>query len=173
MSTRYDKCGPDVTKLVKQAMKDWHTDLHEQGVTVQCVFAYATDKKGRPLPGVKRNGVPGAAKVGITSLQDRARGIPDAKVTIDGFVWDRLDEQERVALIDHELEHLQLKGGKEPRDDLDRPKLKMKRHDWEVWGFESIVKRHGVKALDFQAAQQFRDKFGQLLMWAEDQRKVG
>ena len=41
-------------------------------------------------------------------VQDRARGIADAKLTIDDSVWRDLSERVDAALLDHELTHLQV-----------------------------------------------------------------
>jgi hypothetical protein len=180
MPVTYEKCGDNVVAVMRRMIKEHHPDLIEAKATIQCLFANAgEDKKGNAKPAVKRQGVACAAKVKIVSLKDRAAGNADAEIILDEHVWNRLTKEERDALFDHELEHLTPKreGGHDgapiETDDLGRPKFKMKQHDWEVWGFASIVERHGNAALDFQAAQQFKDKFGQLLMWAENKELVG
>jgi hypothetical protein len=180
MPTTYEKCGDNVVSVMRRMIKEHHPDLIEADVKIQCLFANAgKDKQGNHKPAVKRQGVACSAKVRIVSLKDRAAGNADSEIILDENVWNRLSKEEREALFDHELEHLipKREGGHDgapiETDDLGRPKLKLKPHDWEVWGFQSIVERHGKAALEFQAAQQFRDEFGQLLMWAEDKELVG
>ena len=40
------------------------------------------------------------------------------------------------------------------RDDLDRPKLRLRPHDWEIGGFGLIVSRHGANSLELQACRE-------------------
>lgn len=180
MPVTYEQCGDNVLSVMNRMTKAHHPNLIAADVKIQCLFANAgKDKTGAHKPAVKRQGVACAAKVRIVSLKDRAAGNADAEIIIDENVWEKLSKEERDALFDHELEHLipktqgNAKDAPVEFDDLGRPKLKIKPHDWEVWGFQSIVERHGKNALDFQCAQDFRDKFGQLLMWAEDKQLVG
>ena len=81
----------------------------------------------------------------VNSEKHRAQGLPDASIVIDQDAWGDLSDQSRIALIDHELEHLEryLRAKNEPlEDDLGRPKLKVKLHDWQLGGFRSISERH-------------------------------
>ena len=53
------------------------------------------DESGATRPWCRRSkqrGYPVAARIQITSLQDGARGIADAKLTIDDSVWRELSE---------------------------------------------------------------------------------
>ena len=43
----------------------------------------------------------------MTPFKLRCRGLSDATLTVDGPKWDALSESERIALIDHELQHLE------------------------------------------------------------------
>lgn len=94
---------------------------------------------------------------------------------IDGYEWNKASDRQRLALIDHELEHLALIENKptkkEPnltgfkRDDLGRPKLKTRPHDWELAGFQTIALRHGENSHEARQFAAFRDEFGQLNMF--------
>ena len=161
MSTTYEQCGPDVEKLIVKAMGEWHTDLKAAGVTIDAIFARKFNSDEEPEPAVTAHGATAAAKIAITSLQDRARGLKDAKLTIDGNVWDGLSTQSRIALIDHELEHL---NAGEERDDLGRPKLKMSKHDYVLAGFLSIIDRHGQDAIEHREMTRFQGEHGQLFL---------
>jgi hypothetical protein len=161
MGTTYEACGDDVHKLVAKAMGEWHLELKASGVTIDAVFARKLDSDENPVPAVTAHGSTAAAKIGITSLEDRARGLKDAKLTIDGHVWDGLSAQSRIALIDHELEHL---NAGEERDDLGRPKLKMSKHDYVLAGFLSIINRHGQNAIEHREMTRFQGEHGQLFL---------
>jgi hypothetical protein len=161
MGTTYEVCGNDVQKLLSKAMSEYHPDLAAHKVTVQAVFARNYDKEQNPVPAVKMHGHPAAAKISVTSLQDRARGLADAKLLIDGNKWEHLSQETRIALLDHELEHL-IAG--EERDDLGRPKLQTRHHDYLLAGFESILQRHGNKAIEHREMTNFQTEYGQLFL---------
>jgi hypothetical protein len=153
-----------------------HQELRTAGVTIDCLFADpGTDAAEEPLP-LKLGGYPVAAYVRRIGLKDRAKGMADAEIVIDANTWKGLAEAKRVALIDHEVTHLRVKQAKDggvDRDDLGRPKLVMRLHDHQIGIFKDVIERHGKDALDHYVAKEFTEDMGQLLMWAEDKRKVG
>lgn len=172
MPTTYEACGDAVNELIAATIEKYYPDLLRLEATVAAVFVAKTDKEGIPETGLKRNGYPAAAKIQVTPLADRARGMADAKLTIDRYSWDRLAEHARAALIDHELYHLELKVGEDDDgnpiecDDLGRPRLKCRPHDWEMTGFAEVAARHGENALEVQAVKAFRAEYGeQLRLW--------
>ncbi len=172
MGTTYEACGGAVDALIATTIKAHHPDLHRLEATVAAVFVVKVDKEGTPQVGLKRNGLPAAAKIQVTPLADRAREMADAKLTICQYAWARLNENQRLALIDHELQHLELKptededGAPVEVDDLGRPRLKLRPHDWELAGFQAVVERHGENALEALQIQRFRADFGeQLALW--------
>lgn len=161
--TTYQAADGTVADLVQRVMREHHPALADTGVTVSVVMAAKETEEEGAVPALKRNGLDIAAKIQVASLVDRARGLPDTKLTVDQFAWDRLAERSRIALIDHELEHLQLVG---ETDDLGRPKLKLRPHDWELTGFARVVERHGEAALESQQVARFRADFAeQLSLW--------
>ncbi len=171
MPTTYEKCGDDVDAIVKRVSKKFHVDLVKAKVTIQCL--YARNDEGHAA---KLHGYPCAAVVKKNSLKDRAEGKTDATITIDEVTWNNLSEDEKDALIDHELYHLEVKRDKVGQfdyDDLGRPKLMMKLHDAQIGIFKAIIERHGRNALDAQIAEKFIDEYGQLLLWAKEPSAVG
>jgi Putative phage metallopeptidase len=160
-SIGYEKCGKDVDQVVKYACQQWHNDLVGAGVTIGCIFARAYDRHGERIPAIKVHGFPALAKISITNLEDRVRGLPDAKLVIDGNEWDRMNPNARAALVDHELEHLMV--GDET-DDFGLPKLKIKQHDWQLAGFYQVAERQRENAPEVQAIAAFREDCGQLLL---------
>lgn len=160
---RYERAPDDVYALVADVMQQYHEDLAEAGVTVETLFALPSDRDisddGELLrPLVAHHGYPAAAVVKVVSAKDRAAGNADARLVIDGHQWesDWTDEQ-KVALLDHELTHLTLKRDKEGNilpDDNGRPKLKMRLHDVEVGTFTEVCRRHGDASIDLR---QLRD----------------
>jgi hypothetical protein len=117
---------------------------------------------------LKLHGVRCAATIRVNSYADRVQGKPDVTVTIARDSWEAFSDEQKLALIDHELEHLlpDLDDEKNPRsDDLGRPKFKMRPHDWDLSGFASVVRRHGRAAVEVKTTVNFiTSADGQMLM---------
>jgi len=146
---------PDIAKWLKDLRADNHPGLDEAKVTVAVLFVeeFTGDGEATGEPCLELNGYGAAATIKINSYKSRVEGLKDATLTIDKVVWESLDQGSKVALLDHELLHLQVKQreGTIRRDDCGRPLLKLKKHDFHFGGFHTICKRHGGKALEFQA----------------------
>lgn len=154
MPTTYEK-ATEAQPYLDSMLNKYHRNLKEEGVTFDLVFAYAEkDENGDPKgPAVKHGGYAAAATVRIIGLKDRAKGMADAEILIDGDNWDDLNKSRREALIDHELEHLTLVG---KRDDLSRPRLKMRMHDHQFGWFDIVAKRHGENSYEVTQFQNFK-----------------
>ena len=166
----YRKADADVTSRIKALITANHPELEEAGVKVGARFAFApTDEEtGEPKTcALKHHGYPAAAIVRIVSQKDRSLGFPDAIVDIDGEAWlKEWSEERKSSVLDHELLHLEVKrdeDGAVQLDDCNRPKLKMRLHDFEIGGFEVIAKRYGSDAIEVAAAQKIADEYGNLL----------
>lgn len=159
MATTYEVCPDEVLALMKDVLREHHKSLQDAAVTVLCMFADAgEDEEGRPVPAVKLHGVPCAATVRKTSARDRACGMADAVITIDKRIWYACEDPARRALLDHELEHLVVEFDEEGvlrLDTSDRPVVKLRLHDWELHGFENVVERHGLAAIETLSLRDF------------------
>jgi hypothetical protein len=161
-SIGYDHCPTEVSKMIEDAMNRWHPELSQARVEIRPLFALAYSRSGEAIPAIKVRGHAVLAKIKITSLEDRVRGLGDAKLLIDGARWERMGHNARLALLDHELEHLQV--DEEELDDAGRPKLKMKHHDWEISGFDDVMKRQGENSIELQNVALLKERFAQLLI---------
>jgi Putative phage metallopeptidase len=106
--TTYERCPTAISAMIERALQAYHPDLKKEGVTIDCLVIRRESKKEGPVQALKQNGYPLLAKTQVTSLADRARGVADAKLVIDAYGWERISDKRRVALVDHELEHLAL-----------------------------------------------------------------
>jgi hypothetical protein len=149
--TTYDTASQEVLDLIKQVMEQYHEELNEADVTVDAMFAY--DENGDHP--VKHGGYPALAYIKVTSLKNRIKGMMDAEITIDGEAYKAMTQPQRIALIDHELHHLIIARDKEENiklDDANRPKLKIRKHDYQMGWFRDIALRHGDNSPEvFQA----------------------
>jgi Putative phage metallopeptidase len=165
MGTTYELVNDDTHRLINRVLIEHHADLHRAGVTIQAMMASRIDKEsGEIEQALKVRGYPCAAKIQITSYQDRVRGLPDVKLTIDEASWRELSVSRREALIDHELCHVMVAydaDGNVKRDDLGRPKLKSRAHDFELTWFTEVAERHGEAAIEVREVQRFMETYGQ------------
>ncbi|WP_020472457.1 putative metallopeptidase [Zavarzinella formosa] len=158
MPTTYYK--PDafhpVTELLAGIMGKYHRPLKDAEVRVGVLLASNPDG-----PALKHGGYPALAKISVCPLKDRVKWEHDAELLIDEAEWDSLDSLARAALIDHELTHLDLVIKEEKlsgnrilqRDDIGRPKLKLRKGDWNGGdGFREVVMRHGEAAIEYANA---------------------
>lgn len=141
------------TDELKSVMSTNHPKLTEAGVTVSLLQAHGKRNAEGELtsPTLKSHGYPALALVKINNQRDRTDGLADATVIIDGDQFFDLSHEKQVAVLDHELEHLEVvydEDGNIQLDDCNRPKLKMRLHDLFVGGFKSIVLRHGENAVE-------------------------
>lgn len=151
MPTTFTDCGDEVAVVAGKLLARYYRELLEADVTIRFLFASNPDAIGGCL---RHHGYPAAAIVKVNSLKDRVEGKTDCTITIDKEWWDGHDELECAALIDHELMHILLghdDDGKVILDDVGRPKIKLRPHDFEIGGFNEIAKRHGPHAEEVKA----------------------
>lgn len=149
----YERADRDVIDLVHKVAKRFHKKLVDEKVTFGVLMAHPTeDRHGNPKgPAITHGGYPALAVVRVTKLKERVQGLADVELTIDADSWEDASDKRKVALIDHELEHLQIVPDKLAgikRDDAGRPKLKCVLHDWQLGGFEAVARRHASEALE-------------------------
>jgi len=143
-----------------------HKPLLDARVRVDCVFAYS-DKDDRGVPknnAITRRGQRALGQCRKIKLKDRVLGRADAEITLDGDWWIAANDDERRALLDHELHHISVEvdsNGKAVTDDFTRPKIIMRRHDFEFGWFAVIAQRHGKASQEVIQANQMMDAGGQ------------
>lgn len=169
----YCDAPADCLEIYNQVMNQYHSHLVEYGVTVDILFAKLKAEEAKPgASAVRLHGYPCAAVVKVNSYKLRVQGHSDAEIVIDGDMWNDWSYEQRVALMDHELEHLELKMDKDEnptQDDLGRQKLKVKHHDHEFGWFDSIARRHGENSPEVRQYEAFRDLQPEL--WAPQEEE--
>ena len=166
--TTYASAPSDVSRMIQALVHDFHPDLEEAGVTFVCLFAHASRNEANEPdgPALKLHGYACAATVRIVNLKDRAKGIADVEILLDGDRWETWTEERQRAVIDHELQHIevQFNSGEGPKlDDMNRPKLRLRNHDHQFGWFDAIAQRHGSASIEiFQAVNLVCSPAGQL-----------
>ncbi|HYQ69657.1 putative metallopeptidase [Actinophytocola sp.] len=135
--------APEVEKIARKLIGKHHEHLNRHDVRVRCLFRDpAARSHGRLVYG-KASKVSGRTAY-LVGLEHNDRLDDDGPV--DFFLieiaydpWQGLTERQRIALVDHELCHLEVEL---PEDsDKDRT-LSLRGHDLEE--FTEVVKRHGL-----------------------------
>lgn len=160
MST-YERADKEATALLRVIMKDHHPELAERQVTVDLLFAYGpVNEAGQKVgPAIKHHGFEAAGVCRITNLKDRAKGLADAEIVVDGDRWPNWGLARRRALLDHELTHLDVSL---EDDDLKRPKLRLRKHDFQFGWFAAVAERWGADSFEVEQATGIVQSTGQL-----------
>ena len=145
MATTYQKCDETVRELLDELLQKHRSDLIDAQATIELLFAFGTDGK----PALKKSGQVVLGRCKINSLQDRAEGKADATITLDGDRWPKMNDRRRLALLHHELTHIdRWEPGDKDRDDLGRPALAARHGDWNFDGFHRILDLYGEDSVE-------------------------
>lgn len=159
----YEKCGAEVQRMADQLLQEFetHHPLRACGVRIDFLFAHADIDQKTGLAkndAIRHRGRKALGLCRKIKLKDRAKGMGDAEIILDGDWWASVTEAEQRAVLDHELHHLAYTGEK---DDLGRPKLVLREHDFEAGWFTVIAARHGVNSQERRQATAFFEVHGQ------------
>lgn len=169
MGKTYDIAPPEVFDRLKRLLAKYHSELVEVTIRIDLLMA-STDSEDAHA--VTHGGYPAYAVVRITNAKERAKDCGDAEIVIDRDEYESMSDAQRDALLDHELYHLQVvrnKLGNPKLDDHGRPKLKLRKHDYQVGHFIEIARRHGRASVEVQQATAFIREHGQLFFGFGDE----
>lgn len=168
--TSYERCNKSVDKLADTILNkhESHKPVVDAKVTIDFVFAMPEydEKTGKPLhDALTKNGVKALGIARKIALKDRALGRADAEIAIDRDWWEKAPEPEQEALLDHELHHIAVKIDKRGlvTDDLGRPVIQLRKHDYEFGFFKVIAARNGLASPECIYAKHMLNDGGQYL----------
>lgn len=146
--------APEVAELVNQIIEDVPDHKRLAEIDIECVFIDPPAKsKGKFLLGRARKISGLNAFLGRGSQADAA---PFAVIEIALRPWEAMTDEQRRALVDHEMCHLDVEY-----DEVGQPQIKMRGHDLEE--FAGVVKRHGFWQSD---VAEFSEVVAQQLTFA-------
>ena len=164
---KFQKCPQKINDLALEILCEFETHkmLLDAKVKIDFVFAFADedDECRKVNYALTKNGVRALAIARKIPLKDRAMGRGDCEVSIDHDHWEAIDDRERRALLDHELHHFAVKIDKRGlvRDDLGRPVINIRKHDYEFGWFRVIAERHAAASVEVQQAAKMFSESGQ------------
>ena len=158
MST-YEKATNEVRKRVLAVMGKYHGHLVDAEVMIDVVMARPkTDENGDSMgAAIRVQGYVALACIRVLGLRDRVTRDYDAEMMLDANHWEISSDEDRNAIVDHELTHLELMvgdGGVVKRDDASRPRLRMRRHDRHLGWFDQVARRHGEHSIEVIQARE-------------------
>jgi hypothetical protein len=174
----FQRADKSVNQMADEILHQFatHEPLIAAKVTIDFVFAYPDydERTGAPKnDALKLHGTKALAIARKIPLKDRALGRADCEITIDHHHWDRATEDVRRALLDHELHHFEVKIDKRGvvTDDLGRPVINLRHHDYDIGWFRIIAQRHGQHSIECQQAETMMEDSGQFF-WPAFTRKL-
>lgn len=161
--------APEEVSILASALLcqfETHKLTLDSRVKIDYVFARGDvdpDTGERINDAIKKDGFRVLGQTRIISLKDRAMGRGDVEIVLDADHWDEINEEQQRAILDHELHHVTVKVDLRGvvRDDLGRPKLKLRKHDVQLGWFSAIAARHGNAAEERIQAKRLADNYGQ------------
>ena len=146
-----------IHQFMYDVMEKYHMELFGAEITVTIFMCEKVDKFGNSThePAIIRRGQRCDATIKKASPTDLGLGSGLLIMNIDALYWEDASDDDRIALIDHELCHFQLKRNAKTNeielDGNDKPKLKAVPHDIEVGVFYDVIRRHGPDCADYKA----------------------
>ena len=155
----YSPADDEVFALAKAIRKEHHPMLDKAKVTIDILFV-----ESESVPVLSQHGAAAYAIVRIVAGKERAAGRSDAEIVIDKEAWLAMEVETQKALLDHELHHLIVvqKDEEIQWDAQERPKLKLRKHDFQVGWFHAIANRHGKHSIEVMQAHRLATEYGQL-----------
>lgn len=145
-----------------------HKPILDARMKIDFIFAYAsTDEVGTKLgDAIRHHSCRALGLCRRLGLKDRVMGRGDCEILLDADWWETASGEQARALLDHELTHIEVMTDKHGRilwDDIKRPKLRLRPHDFEFGWFISVAERHRAAAQECIQARTMLDAAGQWL----------
>jgi len=172
----YQKAPAEIHELATELLEEYR-DAHDKmyghildsnlKIDLMLAFADVDDKTGQPRnDAITHQGIRALGLCKIIGKKERAAGLGDVRILLDGDEWPRMSDVEQRSLLDHELQHIMVRSrdGAYLRDDLNRPLLSMRKHDIHVGMFSVVAARHGHHGIERRDFRKMVDAYGQYLM---------
>jgi len=167
-----------VLEVLDEAMMKYHQALKKDNIRFGVIMVTSEDKDGEPdgKPALKSSsGHAAAAQVSLVSPKDRLTKKYEVEILIDSFVWDEMTPEKRLAVLDHELTHVELVKGDAGATKVDVygcPKLKLIPDQFHLWGFLEIAQRHGLASSEVLNMRDMAQQHGHLFGIVPDEAPV-
>ena len=162
----YELANATDEKLLEELLNDErYAQLKSYEINVQLFYKYGKrDKEGElKTPALQKNGKAIYAQTKIVSNFNRMTDDTDVKIILNKDLWDELHKEEKLAILDNELNYIQVKEDKEGEpltisEDSDKVQLKLRKPDFYCEGFLEIMNIHQKNYSPWQDAKSIADK---------------
>jgi hypothetical protein len=162
----YELANATDEKLLEELLNDErYEQLKSYEINVQLFYKYGKrDKEGElKTPALQKNGKAIYAQTKIVSNFNRMTDDTDVKIILNKDLWDELRKEEKLAILDNELNYIQVKEDKEGEpltisEDSDKVQLKLRKPDFYCEGFLEIMNIHQKNYIPWQDAKSIADK---------------
>ena len=110
MGKTYEFAPDEVFQKLHAVLANHHHALMSSGIKIDILKVSDIDSEGVVHPALLVRGHAAIASVAISPLKARALGQADALIVLDSYSWDEMGDLQRDAVLDHELEHLQVRA---------------------------------------------------------------
>ena len=156
--------GRAIYKLVRDLVAKYHHALKGAAIAAVWMVGKKADKDGRLILGRMRK----------RSELDRELGEHDLILLLNKEQWRIFNEEQRAALVDHELCHADeaTDPNGEPKEDAKGRKIyRMRKHDIEE--FAAVVRRHGMWKADLSVFAEAMAAGPQTDLFARGKKPAG
>lgn len=161
-----------VLDMADSLLRRYYQDLIEAELRIYYLFVATDEVK----PALTSGGYPVPALIKVNSLKCRVEGKADCTLTIDKNWYDGVDKDKNVAAIDQQLYRITLAQddeGKYERDDIGRPRVRLRPYDITINGFHEIAKRHRFASVEVAAFNEVAKAFVQGGLFGGDDMRPG
>jgi hypothetical protein len=158
MPKTYLPAPPDALKMLDEIIREHypHVPLLRSPLSINLRFVLADEESDAPA--LSKGGWPCEALCIKVPTRMRAAGAADVIIEVDAEAWQGLDGKGRFALLHHEVHHIELVDLEDHCDEdgevsytckldpLNRPVVKLRRHDYECGGFARIHEIYGEES---------------------------
>ena len=153
-------------KLLESVMnKEKYEILKSYDIKVALFYKYGKrDKEGNlKSTGISKNGVAIPAQTKIVSSFNRITDNTDVKILLNKEMWNELSKEERESVLDNCLYYIEIKEDKQGEpimisEDSDKVDLKLRKPDFYIEGFLSVMAEHKTNYLPWQDAHNIAQK---------------
>jgi hypothetical protein len=167
-SVTYSKVRLETQQMFDKILESYE-ELNDYQVTFDVLYAFgATDGDGEiTKPAITKNGVEFHSNAKVYRLDARAAHNVCAVVYLDGDIWTNSSETYREAIIHSALSSLELKRNKDDEvmlDDLNLPKLKLKKPDIAYFGNSKMLEAFGKESMEYKQFAALQVKINEILL---------
>jgi hypothetical protein len=162
----YELANQMDTDLLDQLLsEERYEPLKSYDIKIQLFYKYGKKDKDGYLktPALQKNGTPVYAQTKIVSAFNSITDEIDVKIIINKDLWDETSKDEKLSILDDQLNYIQIKEDKDGEpimisEDSDKVQLKLRKPDFYCEGFLDILNIHGKNYIPWKDAKRIADK---------------